>query len=260
MTLIIAVGCIDGVVLASDSASTDPDTGSMQPVSKVSYLEQPKILWGGSGDVGTIQKVGHQLENQITSLPSKPYQTRRKIKQIIASELNNSYSGFIPIPNQKNQPPKTSFLLVWVQNNKPWILEIDFNGTDTFYTEQYKWFYAIGSGKPWAMALFSRHSGGKLEERNLEFGKALAYRILEDSIKIAAGYIAEPIHISTISVVENSGHGFASMGQEDLKKIKDLMGVWREIEKESQGKFLSCLAGACDAGEEPSTEIPEPEE
>ncbi len=56
MTLVVAVGCRDGVVLAADSASSDATTGSKQPVDKIFRLGDHPILCGGSGNGSVLQR------------------------------------------------------------------------------------------------------------------------------------------------------------------------------------------------------------
>jgi hypothetical protein len=61
MTLIVAIGCSDGVVLASDSCSTDLDNRTKQPVDKIKRIPGQAILWGGSGSGGLIDRIGEEL-------------------------------------------------------------------------------------------------------------------------------------------------------------------------------------------------------
>lgn len=58
MTLIVAFGCSDGVVLSADSASSEQDVGTKQEVSeKIRRVGNLPIVYGGSGDVGLLQKI-----------------------------------------------------------------------------------------------------------------------------------------------------------------------------------------------------------
>jgi len=84
MTLILAIACTDGIVIASDSASSDPASGTKQPIDKIKRLGNLSILYGGSGDFGLLQKIN---ENLITFTP-KPNlkRTRQELKKLIISE------------------------------------------------------------------------------------------------------------------------------------------------------------------------------
>jgi 20S proteasome alpha/beta subunit len=181
MTPVIAIACTDGAVIAADSASTDPEIGIKQLYSsKIKRIGDHPILYGGSGDVGLLQKIGENLEAKL-----KPQSTlnriRREIKRLVCEEISKSSQLHAPQLNHPiyRNPPEVVMLFAGIWADGPWILEIERDGRDTMFDEDFGGFAAIGAGKPWAQAIFRPHL---TSERDLELGKVFAYRVVEDSI------------------------------------------------------------------------------
>ena len=224
MTLIVAVGCTDGVVLASDSATTDTETGTKQPSQKIRQVRQLPILWGGSGDVGLLQKIEESLTGADLAMHSVK-RVRQDLKKLTASELAESRQFHVPYPQPPfHQPPVAVLLFAFILQGRGWILEIERDGRDTMYDEGLGSFAAIGSGKPWAQAAFRPHLGS---QRALDEGKLLAYKVVDDSIMLAAGGLAHPIHMYTISL-----DGIvAEVEHPELKALADACELVREAER-----------------------------
>jgi proteasome beta subunit len=242
MTLIVAIGCSDGVVLASESCSTDLDNRTKQPVEKIERIPGQPILWGGSGDSGLIGRIGEGL----SGCPARPSlkSARKEFKARIIPEQRDSLASYVPYPG--TQPPSATILLAGFQEGKPWILEISKSGGDTFYGEAYGNFAAIGSGGTFAHASFRPHL---TKQRDLRAGKLHAFRIIDDAIEIAHFGLDRPIRIHTVSADGSALH----VPPEELNAIKDSCEVWRNLERETVGRVLSP-----DLREEPTEEIPSP--
>ncbi len=246
MTLVIAIGCTDGVVIAADSASSDPQSGTKQLFEKIKRIRDLSILYGGSGDVGLLQKIEDNLATY--SQKNRLKRIRQEIKRLIIPELKESRDLHVPYPQSGfHEPPQAILLFAGIYEKKPWILEIEKDGRDTIYGQELGNFAAIGSGKPWAQAVFRPHLR---TERDLGLGKIFAYRVVEDSINLAAAYLAEPIHMYTIS----SDGTVKKIEKEELHSIADTCELWRNGERETVGKLL---AGKRE--EESKPEIPTPE-
>lgn len=243
MTLVVAVGCTDGVVVASDSATADPESGTKQPSRKVWQVGELPVLCGGSGDVGLLQKIEESLTTGVLSAHSAK-RLRQDIKRTVVSELKQNAELFVPFPQPGfNVPPDATTLFAFVAEGRSWILEIEKHGGDTLYDDRLGNFAAIGSGKPWAQAVFRPHLR---EARTVEEGKVLAYRVVDDAIELAAAGLAAPIHMYTLSL-DGTVH---QIGEPDVTRIRHFCGLWRKLEREC---FQQALAPA---QEEPSAEIP----
>lgn len=247
MTLIIGIACTDGVVVASDSAASDLETGVKQPIEKIKQVNTLPIFYGASGDIGLAQKIHEEL----TSLTFKPSikRYRQELRKLILPVLKESRDLHVPYPQREyNCPPPVILLFAGILDGKPWILEIEKDGRDTLYNEEMGDFAAIGSGKPWAHAFFRPHL---YVRRNLELGKIFAYRILEDAINIAFAGLAMPIHIYTISADLTINH----IDEAELGRLADTCEGWRELERETVGTLVNPeKIGEADK------EIPKPED
>jgi 20S proteasome alpha/beta subunit len=244
VTLIVAIGCSDGVVLAADSAVSDAELGIKQPGEKLRRIGEHPILFGFSGDVGLLQKVEENLQKYKPKSTLK--QLRAHIKGLVCEELQASAKWHVPYPHSVfEKPPPAIFLFAGVLDGRPWILEIERDGRDTVYGDDLGNFAAIGSGKPWAQAIFRPHL---YTPRSLGVAQVMAYRVLDDSIALAAGWLASPIHIHTL----DSAGDFNKLPPDD-KNLSKICDMWREIERESLGKALAPPGEA-----EPEVSIPQP--
>lgn len=231
MTLIVAIGCTDGVVLAADSASSDSESGAKLPVEKISRIGAIPIVYGGSGDVGLLQNIrdslrGYQPKNTLKNI-------RHELRKLVIEDLKNAKQMHVPYPHPAyHEPPSATLLFAGVQDKTPWIVEIAQDGRDTAYGKDMGSFAAIGSGKPWAQAVFSPHVR---TDRDVRLGKIFAYRVMEDSINLAAAYLSKPIVIYTVDVTGQ----VVKLGDPDIAALADTAETWRSLERETVGSLLS---------------------
>lgn len=247
MTLIVAIGCTDGIVMGADSATTDASSGTKQSSTKIEQIGSLPLLCGGSGDVGLLQNIRENLET--VRIAPKFKATRQHIKQLVVPELRHAKDLHVPqnLPGGYHIPPIASLLIACVQGGLPFILEIEVDGRDTVYDRNLGLFAAIGSGKSLAQAIFRPHLN---TPRDLNLGKIFAYRILDDAIELAASGLARPIHLYTVDLsgkVEKIENG-------DLQKLGEGCELWRQLERDALGRFL-----APEPPEEGPINVPEPE-
>lgn len=246
MTLVVAIGCTDGVVLAGDSAMTDTDSDTKQPANKIKQIGNLPVLFGFSGHVGLLQKVEERL---MTFQPKTTLKrTRQELKQLVLPELAESTKWHAPYPQQGfHQPPACILLIAGVLDGQPWILELERDGSDQMFGPDMGSFAAIGSGKPWAQAIMRPHL---MTERTLEQGKVFAYRVVEDSIALAASGLAKPIHMRTVA----ADGAVATVTQDEQEQsLSPTCEVWRTLESDTVGKLFAPSSNG------PHPEIPEPE-
>lgn len=248
-TLILALGCTDGIVIGTDSASSDTSSGTKQPVLKVHQVGNLPIVCGGSGDGGLIQKIHQQLEDEGDKLMGTNFmKTRKNIRRAVLLEQKDAKDNHLPQSPPFNEPPTATFLFACIQNRTPFVLEIEVDARDTVYDANYGSFTAIGSGKGLAQVAMRSHL---YAERNLEAGKVIAYRVLEDSIDLAAAYLSKPIHLYTIDLDKN----VKKLSDEETSALSASCGLWRQYERDSLGKAL-----APSTASDVSAPIPEPAE
>lgn len=256
MTLVIAIGCTDGVILAADSASSDVDSHTKQPSEKIRQLKEEPILYGGSGDGGLLDRIAGNLEASYQ--PKRSLKAvRQELRKLILPDLKEAIETHVQYPQSPfHQPPEAIHLLVGVLNDEPWILEIERDGRDTWFGERLGYFAAIGSGKPWAQAIFRPHLW---TERDLRLGQIFAYRTMTDAIDLAAAFLAPPIRIFTISL----DGSVTEADSEELQQLEADCELWRQLEREAVGDLLTSRREAA-AGKNIAVgeveEIPSPDE
>ena len=96
-------------------------------------------------------------------------------------------------------------------------------------------------------AIFRPHLNAS---RDLRLGRIFACRVVEDSINLAAAYLAKPVHIYTIS----SDGTMEKLENEQLDHIAQTCELWREFERDAVGKLI-----APKGEEEYEPEVPKPE-
>jgi proteasome beta subunit len=249
MTLVVAVGCSDGVVMAADSASTDAETGIKQPSEKIFPLAGQRIIYGGSGDVGLFQK----LQADISGFSQKATlaETRRALQRKIVPILKHAVEMHVPIREPGFHTPPTATLLFagLTQEKTPWILEIERDARDTVYGDDLGNFAAIGSGKPLAQAIFRPHLPA---ERDVDKGKLLAHRVVCDAISLASHSLALPVQMYVLRVGCSAPE---KIEEDEMNRLADSCELWRNIERESLDKALAPATG-----DKAEAKLPEPEE
>lgn len=233
--------------MGADSASTDASSGTKQTVVKILQIGSHPILFGGSGDVGLIKRIVEDLQSAKFTTSAKFKDTRRVIKDTVLPHMKEAKEDHIPQPFPGfNIPPTATLMFGCIQHKLPFVLEVELDGRDTVYDKDYGCFNAIGSGKGLAQAIMRPHLR---TERDLRLGKILAYRVLEDSIELAASGLAKPIHLYTLDL-----KGVVTkLDDTELKGLERDCELWREIEREALGRLLS------PSQSDESATVPEPD-
>jgi len=192
MTLILAVVCKDGIVMAADSAASFIAEGIKQPTVKIHKLGSV-ALWGASGHEGMIQDIevaltkGKTPESYMKSAQHCRQQLRRALKPVY--EEWKIYQVPIPQPPY-NQWQTAHLLFIGVWDGKSCIIEVEPN----LAVEQLEDYghAAIGSAAQFAQARMYPH---RRRFPTLQWGKVIAYRTMREAIDIALYGVAEPIHL-----------------------------------------------------------------
>jgi hypothetical protein len=235
VTLILALDCADGLVLASDGQGTY-ETGG-QPVKGVALKVHQyfsNIAWGGSGDVGLIQRVDHAFR---TTFPSRtcfenkePFAIRDEISRTIAVTLRplllDRHIGF-----GNAQPPLTAFIFAGHVPQGSFIFEVGHNLLDIDHTET--GFSAIGSGDIFPYFAMASLAHFRVRTRTLDWAKIVAYRVVDDAINVAAMGLGPPIQIVEIKKPGNRAGMAHLLDENELLALKSSVLAWKEIETET---------------------------
>jgi 20S proteasome alpha/beta subunit len=228
MTLIISLGCKDGVILASDGQATTFSTGGpiRRTISKIKHLGEHK-LWAASGTVGMIQKIETVLSNlpkEILNTPLTEPQLRQAILQnahaLRVQELQRHRS--LHGQGRDMEAGVADLLIVEYQGN-PRIWHINPDCIDEFLEEF--GYGTSGSGDVFAHTLLKNF---KVKDLSIDQGCLIAYRVLRDAINIGAFGLGEPIDIW---VIDNNG--VKQKSQSEMLALRDSYAIWMEAEEET---------------------------
>jgi len=228
MTLIIALACKDGVILASDSQATTFSMGGpvRRTISKIKHLGENK-LWAASGSVGMIQKLEaafNGLQREIINAPLSKPQLRQTI-------IQNAYTLRV----QELQRHRTLYgqgrdieagmadILIVEHQNGAKIWHINPDCADEFLEEF--GYGTSGSGDIFAHTLIKNY---KVKNLSVEEGCLIAYRVLRDAIDIGAFGLGEPIDIW---IIDNNG--VRQKSQPEMLALRDSYASWIEAEEET---------------------------
>jgi len=248
MTVVLAVACAEGVVMASDTQATEGGDNTRFQVPKIFELSD-RAVWAGSGHVGIIQdlRTRYGLErnrfNTAISVDSP-------LRSIAKSVFDPHYKDYVETP--AGVPPINPGAIVLAagvgRDDKPWIWEVSQNCTTCSYSE--RGFHAIGSGSAMAQMANALTSHFDLLGKPLPFAELVAYRTIDAVIETSAYGVGGPIDLWVVTAA-----GCAQRSESELKAIRDQVNVWRETERETLEELMSG-AGAT----EPPADMPAPVE
>ena len=193
MTLIIAMPCHDGVVLASDGQATRGEVRS--PTRKIKKWGE-NCIWAGAGSLALIQRVEEQL-------PSVHLKRLGDIRDQIAQVITNSVKQLLQLdfrtPFFQGDPRALQSLcpgdFVFVQaGSEHKILHVSSIGTPEWIENNA---FATGSGDLFAYALLGKYwSSASFRKRvSTSEGSILAYKVIEEAIEVGAYGLGPPIDL-----------------------------------------------------------------
>jgi len=228
MTLIVALQCADGVILASDSQSTESTGNVRSAVQKVFPLTDHAV-WGASGSGQVIAEIRERLTNIANGAPGTMGQC---IVNGIKPILDRHYKNFINVPNQPPSSPATSVLACGVWEEAPWIVEVDAHCQYSQYES--KGYHAIGSGAEPAQYAIAVLSHFQTKDNSLEYGKMVAYRVMDTVIQTSAYHVGPPIQMWTVNQ-----SGVHQLIDEELAQLQDAVATWKAVERDTLEAVLS---------------------
>jgi 20S proteasome alpha/beta subunit len=228
MTLVVALACKDGVVLASESQATfsiAPNVYARREAIKIKPLGNDK-LWGASGAEALVQKVEQdfsileELHVNFSFSDTSALTAFRDTHTQIAGDAIRRHSQTL---GQLNAPPPTvSLIIVGYENSQPKIWLIAENSIDMFCEQQ--GCQAIGGGIAFAVPMLGQYT---FSEYGIEAGSLIAYKVLTESIAVSAFGIGGPINIWTIN--ENGPH---QLNESELDRLAGAYEWWTRTAEE----------------------------
>lgn len=235
MTLILALLCSDGLVMASDSQATIETTGQQLkgPAEKL-FRPWDHIAWGASGATGIIQRVDiHLREKHAASAAFErmhPDEVRKRLAAEIAEVIHPLVTKqYLNLPGRSM--PIAGFLFAGHTARGPVLFEVSDNLMDASHIET--GYAAIGSGDIFPYYALAALSHFDVRNRTLEEAKAIAYRVVSDAINIAAFGLGPPVQMVEVRRQANGTYKVRKLSPEDLRILEDTVYTWKTLEVET---------------------------
>lgn len=228
MTLIIALCCTDGVIMASDSQATESTGNVRWEVEKIFQMSTHAVM-GGSGMDAALTEIRKDVEEKSGLLDQmeESKDIDQSIVSIVKPILEKHYERFIPdVPGEpKGVSPATDILIAgFTEARGGWILEVDRRCQCTYYQEK-RGFHAVGSGAGFAQLANALMKHFAVKERPMAHGRLIAYRTVRTVIDTAAYHVG-----GEIQMWEVTKDGIKQLSQEEIAEVETAVGGWEEAE------------------------------
>jgi 20S proteasome alpha/beta subunit len=225
VTVVLAVVCSDGVVIAADSQITDSGRGMSYPAQKLHPLGET-AAWGGSGARSVLTDVERRFDEAAGSILESD-DIGRAIQEQMLPVLRYHYDHFIPdIPGEATTGTPSAYLLAaGYDDGNPWIVEINPNGMVSRYEDI--GFHAIGSGAPMAQQAGALLSHMYISERGTEYGVIAIVRVL-DALSVTSPSVGAPFDVCRIT-----SDGAHHLDDDEIEEAHGHVRRWEDLEQKA---------------------------
>lgn len=230
MTVVLALRCADGIVLASDSQITDPARGLSYPAQKLHALGT-HAAWGGSGSRAALYDI-EQIFNDEAEAVLEAKNIGHALQSRVLPVLKHHYDTFIPeVPGQeKAGTPATYVLAAGYAGDVPFIVDLDPNGLVGHHEET--GFQAVGSGAPMAQQAHALLSHFRMTEREIDYGVVAALRVL-DALDASSPSVGGPMDICRITPDEAK-----HLNEDEVEDVRRQVNRWVELEHQALDRLF----------------------
>ncbi len=227
MTLVLAIRCREGVVLASDGQATTDAAGqpTRQPVQKLFDLGG-RIAWGAAGSVGLQQALAEGLAAKRDAIVAAE-DPRPSIVEIVIPIQQRALDDFVPHPGA--HPPELACVFCWLDaDGRARIFSVPRTGSDHQLHDGHA---AVGTGDIFAdFAMVSiAHLG--TPDLSLEQAKMVALKAIADAIDVAAVYLGPPIQMTVVTA-----GGVREVPRTEIEGgLSDSVDAWKVRQRETLG-------------------------
>lgn len=224
MTLVLAIRCREGIVLASDGQVTADAAG--QPTRQTArklFDAGGRIAWGTAGSAGLRQALSDEL-GRLDGLPREAGELRRRLASIVVPIQQQAIRDYVPYLD--SQPPDLACVFCWCDERGPWILSIPRTGGDHQFHERC---VAIGSGDIFAQLAMAPFVRPGVPDLDLERAKMVAYAAIADAIEVAAVYLGPPIQMYAVT-----REGARPVPRAEIDgRLAGAVGAWRARQRQA---------------------------
>ena len=225
MTVVLALRCADGIVMASDSQITDGGRGLTYPAQKLHPLGK-HAAWGGSGSRAVL----YDLEQIFNSEAESVVEARdigHSLQARVLPVFKHHYENYIEhVPAQKSAgTPATYVLAAGYAGDVPFIIDLDPNGLIGHHEET--GFQAVGSGAAMAQQAHALLAHFRMTERDVDHGVVAALRVL-DALDASSPSVGGPMDICRITP-----DGAKHLNPDEVDKVRGQIDRWVELEQKA---------------------------
>lgn len=251
MTLIIGLACSDGVVMAADSAGTEPLLGVRQNVTKIVKPSEMNFLVGASGDAGFIQEVFEALE-KIPRSPQNIEELREYLRNNLRKVVDRAYPQLERLYQERLASgqifvPPCSLLLAGWWRSEAVLCTYELPGQLFDHSRERRNFYSIGSEAKTALAVAQLLKPPY--QLTVEQGKVYAMLVMETVYALTPGGVAPPTQLHAF--IAQKGH--ILVPEKDIDEIRKRASEWQNAVWQSFAEFFADLTQPPRA---PSAEVP----
>jgi 20S proteasome alpha/beta subunit len=236
VTVAIGLVCSDGVLVASDSMSSDGHVAGFG--RKVHTFGRTPAIWTMSGSVYVAEEVTYELERlDASGTPDAPPvvftkpdlpSLRSKLTTSVKKGVRTAYDGALGVP--QGQIPNTfmtNFLVLGYSNGTPWFLEYAYDGQINWHTDL-PGFYSTGSGGEFAAVARGLMGHYLTDPQPLDLGKMIAYRTIATTIEVSSQSVGFPVQIAVCD-----DEGARILTDEELDEVATGVERWKQLERDT---------------------------
>ena len=222
MTVVLALVCKDGVVVAADTQVTDSGRGMSYPAQKLHPLGDA-AAWGGSGARSVLLELEDVFEASSGAI-LEAEDIGKALQERTIPVLRYHYENFIDdVPGEETPGTPSAYVLAaGYRDGAPWIVEINPNGMVSRYEDV--GFHAVGSGAPMAQQAGALLSHIDLVDRPVRHGVVGIVRVL-DALRTTSPSVGLEIDVCRITA-----DGAEHLGEQDIERAREDVARWRERE------------------------------
>lgn len=226
MTVVLALRCRNGVVLAADSQITDSGRGLSYPSQKLHPLGTTGA-WGGSGSRAVLLELERLFADNGAGILGAP-NPGRAVQDVVVPLLRHHYGNFIaevPGEQQSGATPATYVLVAGhTTSGEPFLVDIDPHGLIGRYEEV--GFHAVGSGAAMAQQAGALLAHFEMTERDVDHGVLTAVRVL-DALRVTSPSIGGPVDVYRLTPDQAT-----ALSEEEIEVVRERVQEWQRLEGE----------------------------
>ncbi|UXA19464.1 proteasome protein [Mycobacterium sp. SMC-4] len=230
MTVVLAIRCANGIVLASDSQITDPGRGLTYPAQKLHSLGT-HAAWGGSGSRAVLYDVEQIFYDEADAI-IEAKNIGHALQSRVLPVLKHHYDAFIPkVPGEEAAgTPATYVLAAGYSGDTPFIIDLDPNGLVGHHEDI--GFQAVGSGAPQAQQAHALLTHFRMTQRDVDYGMVAALRVL-DALDASSPSVGGPMDICRLTA-----DGAHHLDPDEVEDVRRQVTRWIDLERDALDRLF----------------------